>query len=84
MFKYTDKVFPLKVDGVNVLNQSVAGLFKQYVGFKVTLSLMESETCARFELPLSRDKATDFMTRGYLTTVDTASKTITICGYVEA
>jgi len=82
--KHTDKIDVLRIDGVNYVGHSTAGLFKQFRGFKVTLSLMESETCARFELPLSRDKATDFMTRGYITNVDTASKTITIIGMVEA
>ncbi len=84
MFKYTDKITRLCIDGVNTSGVSTAGLFKQFVGFKVTLSLMESETCARFEIPLSRDKAVDFMFRGYFVTVHTPSKTIAVCGYVEA
>jgi hypothetical protein len=81
MFVHTDKITRLYINGIPVKNASIAGLFKQCIGYKVTLLLTE-DSGASYEFPISRNKASDLLTRGYRTVVDSNEKTIVVHGSI--
>ena len=81
MFTYTDKITRLYINGIPVKEASITGLFKQCIGYKVSLLLSE-DSGACYDFPISRNKASDLLRRGYRTVVDSTEKTIVVHGSI--
>jgi hypothetical protein len=81
MFVHTDKITRLYINGIPVKSATVAGLFRQCIGYKVSLLLSE-DSGACFDLPISRNKAGELLRRGYRTVVDSNEKTLVVHGSI--